>query len=255
MAVKKNAVTTSQVLACSNLYYVSLVNKVKPMNKILYVFLFVALVAFVSCTTDSEDGDDWDTAKVCPETGTNSYGMPNRGTFTDERDGNVYRYTTIGEQVWMAENLRYNSEFSECMDHFGDSCKSFGFYYALYKEINSQHVINDPIFEFICPKGWHVPSLDEWKTMIKKMGDKAALRLKGEKYWGNDRGAGTDECSFNALPAGALNYTGSMSSLLTEAFFSTTTENEDGNLNVVVLDVDFRYGYFYSRTSTRCIKD
>ena len=32
-------------------------------------------------------------------------------------------------------------------------------------------------------------------------------------------------------------------------------KNEDGNLNVVVLDVDFRYGYFFSRTSTRCVKD
>lgn len=193
------------------------------MNKLYLSALFI-FPLLMSCTTDPDDGDDgWDAAKVCPETGSNSYGIPNRGTFTDERDGNVYRYTTIGEQVWMAENLRYDSEFSGCMDHFGDSCKTFGLYYSLYEKIPpSQYVVNDSIFGFICPNGWHIPSLDEWKTMIKKMGDKAALRLKGGKYWGNNREAGTDECSFNALPAGALNYTGSMSSFLTEAFFSTT---------------------------------
>ena len=33
--------------------------------------------------------------------GYNAYGMPNRGTFVDERDGQVYSYTTIGDQVWM----------------------------------------------------------------------------------------------------------------------------------------------------------
>ena len=227
------------------------------MNK-LYLFALFIFLLLMSCTTEPEDddNDDWDAAKVCPETGTNSYGMPNRGTFTDERDGQVYKYTTIGDQVWMAENLRYDSEFSECMDHFDDSCKTFGLYYSLYKEIQpSQYVVDDSVFEFICPNGWHIPSLDEWKTMVKKMGDKAALRLKGTKYWGNNREAGTDECSFNALPAGAHNYTGSMSSLLTEAFFSTTTEKEDEKLNVVVLDVDIRYGYFFSRTSTRCLKD
>ena len=65
----------------------------------------VLLVGFFSaCTEDKssapeEPVDTFDAAVVCPADGMNAYGEPNRGTFTDVRDGQVYKYTTIGNQV------------------------------------------------------------------------------------------------------------------------------------------------------------
>jgi hypothetical protein len=64
----------------------------------------------------NEPVDTFDAAVVCPADGMNAYGEPNRGTFTDARDGQVYKYTTIGNQVWMSENLKFNAPYSVCYD-------------------------------------------------------------------------------------------------------------------------------------------
>ena len=99
--------------------------------KFFYKTLLVAVAAIVSsCTTDAEDeSDSFDAAKVCPESG--------RGTFTDDRDGQVYKYTTIGNQVWMAENLKYDAEYSVCLESYkfsndvvDDFCNKFGRFYS-----------------------------------------------------------------------------------------------------------------------------
>lgn len=86
--------------------------------------LFTIPLIFSACIFDSDDDvEPWEAEKVCPAEGTNIYGMPNRGTFTDERDGQTYKYTTIGNQVWMAENLRF------ALPHPYSMCYGMGYCY------------------------------------------------------------------------------------------------------------------------------
>lgn len=62
-----------------------------------------------------------------------------QGELIDGRDGNVYKTITIGNQVWMAENLRFSD--------------------GKYTWTVAQDV---------CPGGWHLPSQDELQYAIEK---------------------------------------------------------------------------------------
>ena len=227
------------------------------MNKISTILLIIPLVFFVSCTTEPDDDDGWDAAKVCPETGTNSYGMPNRGTFTDERDGQVYKYTTIGDQVWMAENLNYDAPYSHCEDVFEDSCKTFGRFYCFFENGDidfERRKIDQSLLKSTCPVGWHIPSEDEWNELFKIMGGKAAERLKGNDYWGYDRKGGGDYCTFDVLPSGHFGYSGVYSYFRFTSFASSTITSDNEQV-AIYFQSDISSGTGELKMSVRCVKD
>jgi uncharacterized protein (TIGR02145 family) len=136
------------------------------------------------------------------------------GSFTDSRDGIVYKTVTIGEQVWMAENLAYlPSVVGPATESYTDP------YYYVYgydgtsvatakATTNYQTygvLYNWPAALEACPDGWHLPSDGEWTTLTDYLGgiSVAADKLKeaGTTHWPSPNDA-TNESGFTALPGG-----------------------------------------------------
>jgi uncharacterized protein (TIGR02145 family) len=119
---------------------------------------------------------------------------PPVSTFTDTRDGKVYKKVTVGSQTWMAENLNYETEDSECYMAEEDNCEKYGRLYMWETALKA------------CPAGWHLPLIDEWKTLTDYVGYDPGAKLKSIRGWKNEKYKvkGTDDYGFAALPGGEL---------------------------------------------------
>lgn len=122
-------------------------------------------------------------------------GETSDGYFTDNRDGKKYKTVKIGTQIFLAENLSYKPTTGSYWA-YEDNVNNFEKYGILYDWETAKNV---------CPSGWHLPSDEEWTTMVKIIGgDKAAgvkLKEKGPLHWAQNSDA-TNESGFTALPGG-----------------------------------------------------
>jgi len=114
------------------------------------------------------------------------------GVFIDARDGKEYRWVKIGKQTWMAENLDYGVSGTTYPGMKVNDDMKPG---KLYTWIEATTA---------CPNGWHLPSDEEWNTLLNQFGGekKAAKKLKSISSWQGDYFEGTNESNFSAVPAG-----------------------------------------------------
>jgi len=127
--------------------------------------------------------------------------------------GQTYRTVKIGTQNrnWMAENLNYKVDSSWWYDNSADSGAKYGRLYkwaALMKLPDSCNNVScaslvQPVQQGICPSGWHVPSEEDWGSVMGAVGgaNVAGRFLKSSEGWYNN-GNGADGVGFRALPAG-----------------------------------------------------
>ena len=153
-------------------------------------------------------------------------------TLTDNRDGRVYKTTTIGDQIWMAENLNYADSNetpslkgkSWCYNDSAEYCDKYGRLYTWAAAIDSVKLASaaenpmdcgygkecdiSGIVQGVCPEGWHLPDTTEWRSLFTAVGgqDSAGIKLKSKTDWKEKDvrvdGYGTDDYSFSALPVG-----------------------------------------------------
>ena len=232
-------------------------------------------------------------------------------TSVTDYDGNVYPVVQIGTQCWLAENLRcehspntgsyivnHNNLEGDTyfMTSYGKSAHwlhndpsyASAHYGLLYNYCAAMDIYNQDEFKSmsagwdvssaiasphrdICPKGWHVPTYDEWNTMRGDENANSGAKLAGDGW--PDYSCTNCPCAtvnhnlsgFSALPAGYIqnnNSYGNLSmSATTEAagyWASTSTTNasyatlakSSGSLSL-----QKNYRSFKTLYSVRCVRD
>ncbi|MGB4204110.1 MAG: FISUMP domain-containing protein [Bacteroidales bacterium] len=207
--------------------------------------------------------------------------------FTDSRDDQSYNTVLIGNQCWMAENLKYlpgvidpdtGSEITPYYYVYGydgtdvDEAKATDEYHtygALYNwpaamAGGASSIANPSGVQGVCPMGWHLPSDAEWTQLTDYLGgeDVAGGKLKeaGTEHWAAPNEGATNETGFTALPGGGRFSDGTFDS--SGYFGNWWSATED--------DTDYAWGWYmsydnggvyrnwYSKElglSVRCVRD
>ena len=172
-------------------------------------------------------------------------------------DGNVYDIIQIGEQWWMAENLKVTKKPN------GIGIDSYYYennetYLNTYGRLYKWEVANQ-----ICPNGWHLPNQTEWETLSTTAGGMSIagknLKTTGTTYW-DPPSNGTDLYGFSALPGGRAYENGNYYHLTEVACFWSSDENNSSTSWYYEIHYDsetlFKYNIDKARQhSVRCIQD
>jgi uncharacterized protein (TIGR02145 family) len=173
----------------------------------------------------------------------------NEGTFTDARDGHVYKWVKIGNQIWMTENLAYLPQVNREDDSlFNGKCfYVYGYDGEIISEAKSKETFkkygvlyNWDAAREGCPQGWHLPTDEEWRELEEYLGMAAeelgsrewrssgevGKKLKSVLSWKMNNGS--NEFNFNILPGGCRGY-GGFGSLNFCAYFWTASAAGNDN--------------------------
>ncbi len=187
-------------------------------------------------------------------------------SFLDSRDGQIYGYVTIGNQVWMTRNLSYDTGSSYCLNSKAENCELYGRLYkwndAMAGAVSSNS--NPSGVQGICPDGWHVPSNAEWNELENFVdnnngSDDAGKSLKTTYDYRNN-GNGTDAFGFHGLPSG-YSHNGGNSPENYAAYFQTTLSG--GSQAVTYRFINDSHdelrssnmGWEITATAVRCVQD
>ena len=86
-------------------------------------------------------------------------------TITDSRDGQIYGIVEIENQIWFAQNLNFQTPNSLCFKRKNKNCQKHGRLYQCFD------------LDAACPKGWRVPTLDEWEILKSNFSENPILNL------------------------------------------------------------------------------
>ena len=169
----------------------------------------------------------------------------------DFRDNQVYKTTVVGAQIWMAQNLNFETENSYCYNDSAKYCAELGRLYTWETALQA------------CPKGWHLPAITEFEALFETVGGQttAGKMLKATNGWNNNEeknGNGSDAYSFSIIPAGLKGdgyaFEGSYAN-----FWSSTEQSSEHAYYIDLWNYNDSISTEYFKKvfarSVRCIKD
>jgi len=194
----------------------------------------------IKCTgvwDDQQDTKNEEKSENLKSETINDYG-DKKSFFTDDRDDKRYKIVKIGTQTWMAENLNYDASGSKCYDNKPANCQKYG------------RIYNWTTAKKACPIGWHLPSKDEWQTLVNFAGGgkTAGNKLKSSSGW-KSNGNGVDAVGFSALPGGGGSSDGSFDDAGNLGVWWTTTESKTSRAFISKSSSAWLWGMSYDDTS------
>jgi uncharacterized protein (TIGR02145 family) len=196
------------------------------------------------------------------------------GSVTDI-DGNNYKTIEIGNQIWMAENLKVtkfndstpityqNNNLSWNRDTTAAYCNYNGATTSNeYGSLYNWYAVNTGN---LCPKGFHVSSESDWEELNLYLNDSmAALKLKetGWDHWAYavNSATATNSSNFTALPGGERTVLGLYDSQGLYGWWWSSTETTIHGAKAIKMNYIDSALIFESLSKTygfsvRCVKD
>ena len=178
----------------------------------------------------------------------------------------------IGDQIWMKYDLYvntfrngdtiYNAITNKEWEVAGDNKKAAWCFYKIknnnrlkFGKLYNWYAVNDPCG--LAPKGYHIPSYNEWKKLMKNLGGVyvAGKKMKSIEAWYDSN----NESGFSALPGGSRNYNGFN---YVGVFGNWWTSSESGETHAVYFNLYIGSNilnqgsdYKSSGYSVRCLKN
>jgi uncharacterized protein (TIGR02145 family) len=197
-------------------------------------------------------------------------------------DGNTYKTVKIGNQVWMAENLK-TTRYADGtpLEKGTRASKANGNYYYYYDDDSTYKKTYGLLYSWygavtrspqgVCPSGWHIPDSAENQELINFIGGRTAggkLKETGFEHWLSPNAEATNETDFTAFGAGIYSHTlemlegyGYKQKGIYTVFWGRDTYEGLDFTNVYAIGLNTYNGRVFSNldihcgASVRCLKD
>ena len=209
---------------------------------------------------------------------TQTVGIP--GPNITDAENNIYKTVTIGNQQWMAENLKVtkyndgtdilyitdNTQWSQLTTgawaYYNNDVANNTKYGKLYNWYAVSPTTNGN--KNVCPTGWHLPTDAEWTVLTDYLGGTTVaggkMKEVGTTSWNSPNTDATNTSLFTGLPSGMRNFNGSYYDIGSNGSWWSSTEGITGVALSRLLSISNGYANvngYYKRNglSVRCLRD